>query len=317
MVDFKVSGMHCDSCAKIIQRSVACHEGASVVVDASGNRVQLDCSPEQLAAIRQDLLAKGYQLLSPGEEAGADDGARFEAGSARRVLAFFSGILAGGREFAFEHRLLKTAVAALAVVLAAQAVLYFMFFHKIPGFLATYSSVLFLTAVSIVALVFAVYHAEAFRRKASCMTGMMTGMTFGMAGGFLVGAFAGAANGMFVGSLVGMAAGMALGYLTGRCCGVMGVMEGVMGGLMAGTMGAMLSVMLAFDHLILFLFILTGVELALIASSSYMLYKEYGRIEEGRVKIGFFDFVAISLACYLVLTAVFIYGPKAGVVLGA
>jgi hypothetical protein len=113
-----------------------------------------------------------------------------------------------------------------------------------------------------------------------------------------------------------MAVGMALGYYTGRYCGVMGVMEGIMGGLMAGTMGAMLSVMMVFDHLVPFLFILTAVEGALLIAFSYMLYKEHGNMTPEMVKIDGTGFIIMALAIDLALTVVFIFGPKAGTVLG-
>ena len=196
-----------------------------------------------------------------------------------------------------------------------QALLYFVFFQDQPKFISNYWSIASLTAISVVALLFAFYHAEAFSKRATCMTGMMIGMTFGMAGGFLIGAFAGATNGMFIGSLVGMAVGMGFGYFTGRCCGVMGVMEGLMGGLMAGTMGAMLSVMLILDNLVPFLYILTAVELVIMALSSYMLYKEFGNLNGSLAKIDASDFIILALAFDLVLTAIYVLGPKSGVVL--
>jgi hypothetical protein len=222
-----------------------------------------------------------------------------------------------GRDgFETENRLVKYSVSALVIVLAAQALLYAAVFSRIPGFLTAYWSVTLLTAVSVVALLFAYCHAYAFRKSFSCMCGMMTGMTFGMAGGFLIGAFAGATNGMFVGSLVGMAIGIGFGYFTGRYCGVMGVMEGIMGGLMAGTMGAMLSVMMVFDHLVPFLFILTGIEAVILVAFSYMLYKEHGNMTPDMLKLDWNSFIILALAMDLALTVVFIYGPKAGTVLG-
>ena len=212
---------------------------------------------------------------------------------------------------------MKYSVSALLIILVGQALLYEAVFNRIPGFLAAYWSVTILTAVSIVALLFAYCHAYTFRKRLSCMAGMMTGMTFGMAGGFLIGAFAGATNGMFVGSLVGMAIGIGFGYYTGRYCGVMGVMEGIMGGLMAGTMGAMLSVMMVFDHLVPFLFILTGIEAIILVAFSYMLYKEHGNMTPEMIKLDAGSFIILALAIDLALTVIFIYGPKAGTVLGA
>ena len=307
-------GMHCDSCGKIIERTVRKYEGACIrSFDMANNRIVLvSSSSEQLGEIREALLTKGYQTLLPGED--AEEG--FEAGSIQRGLDFIRSVVAGREGFETENQLVKFSITALLVVLAAQALLYTAVFSRIPGFLAAYWSVTILTAVSVVALLFAYCHAYAFRKSFSCMCGMMTGMTFGMAGGFLIGAFAGATNGMFVGSLVGMAIGIGFGYYTGRYCGVMGVMEGIMGGLMAGTMGAMLSVMMVFDNLVPFLFILTGIEAVILVAFSYMLYKEHGNMTPGMIKLDADSFIILALAIDLALTVIFIYGPKAGTVLG-
>jgi hypothetical protein len=314
VADLLLHGMHCDSCSRIIERTVLKYEGACIrTFDTANNRMVLACSSDvQLGEIRESLRAKGYQTLLPGEE--AEEG--FEAGSIHRGLDFIRSVMRGRDGFETENRLVKYSAGALLVVLAAQALLYLSFFSRIPGFLAAYWSVTILTAVSVVALLFAYCHAYAFRKSFSCMCGMMTGMTFGMAGGFLIGAFAGATNGMFVGSLVGMAIGIGFGYYTGRYCGVMGVMEGIMGGLMAGTMGAMLSVMMVFDHLVPFLFILTGIEALILVAFSYMLYKEHGNMTPAMVKLDGTGFIILALAIDLALTVIFIYGPKAGTVLG-
>jgi copper chaperone CopZ len=312
--DLTLHGMHCDSCGKIIERTVQKFEGARIQeFDTVNNRIILACSSgDQLGEIRGALLAKGYQTLLPGEE--AQEG--FEAGSIHRGIDFIKSVYTGTNGFETENTLVKYSTDALFIVLAVQALLYIFIFSRNPGFLSAYWSVTILTAVSVVALLFAYYHAYAFRKSFSCMCGMMTGMTFGMAGGFLIGAFVGATNGMFVGSLVGMAVGMALGYYTGRYCGVMGVMEGIMGGLMAGTMGAMLSVMMVFDHLVPFLLILTAIEGALLIAFSYMLYKEHGNMTPAMVKMDGISFIILALAIDLTLTVIFIYGPKAGTVLG-
>jgi len=312
--ELTLHGMHCDSCGKIIERTVLKYESAGIrTFDTVNNRIVLACSSaDQLGEIRGALLAKGYQTLLPGEE--AQEG--FEAGSIQRGLGFIKSVYTGRDGFGTENLLVKYSVDALFIVLAAQALLYMFIFNRIPGFLASYWSITLLTAVSVVALLFAYCHAYAFRKRLSCMAGMMTGMTFGMAGGFLIGAFAGATNGMFVGSLVGMAIGIGFGYFTGRYCGVMGVMEGIMGGLMAGTMGAMLSVMMVFDHLVPFLFILTGIEAVILVAFSYMLYKEHGNMTPEMVKFDGNSFIILALAIDLALTVVFIYGPKAGTVLG-
>ncbi len=315
VVDYELEmrGMNCESCAKIIVRTVSKHAGASVKqIDTNTNKVALECTPEQLSQIREKLKEQGYQLLLPGEK----EEKGYEAGSLGRGLAFVSGVAKGSPGFSVEHRLLKYSVQSALLILLVQALLYLTVFRSTPKFLESYWSVTLLAAVSVVTLIAGAYHAQVFRKTTGCMTGMMVGMTFGMAAGFLIGAFAGATNGMFIGSLVGIAVGMWFGYYTGRCCGVMGVLEGMMGGLMAGTMGAMLSVMMVYDNLVPFLFILTGIEVAIMWAFGYMLYKEYGSIKEGAIDVNAIDFAAYALAFDLVLTLVFVFAPKAGVVLG-
>ncbi len=310
----KLHGMHCDSCAKIIERTVKKHHGASVrSLDMANNAISLECSDEQLPQIKKELLGKGYQLLYASEE--AQEG--YEAGSLGRGMEFALKVLRGDREYAHENRLVKLSLVSLAIIAAVQAFLYMVAFRNIPDFVGTYGSVTVLTAVSVVALVYAYYHASAFRKSASCMTGMMTGMTFGMAGGFMIGAFVGATNGMFIGSLAGMAVGMALGLQAGRCCGVMGVMEGIMGGVMAGTMGAMISVMMIFDNLVPFLYLLTAIEIITLGLFSYMLNKEYGNISDRMLDVSGFEFAMFSLAVDIIVTMIMLYAPRAGVVLGA
>jgi hypothetical protein len=85
---------------------------------------------------------------------------------------------------------------------------------------------------------------------------------------------------------------------------------------MAGTMGAMLSVMMVFDHLVPFLFILTGIEAVILIAFSYMLYKEHGNMTPDMLKLDWNGFILLALAMDLALTVVFIYGPRSGTVLG-
>jgi len=73
---------------------------------------------------------------------------------------------------------------------------------------------------------------------------------------------------------------------------------------------------MVFDHLVPFLFLLTAVEGALLLAFSYMLYKEHGNMTPEMVKIDGNGFIIMALAIDLALTVIFIYGPKAGTVLG-
>ncbi|WP_148208114.1 cation transporter [Methanosphaerula palustris] len=311
--DLTLHGMHCESCARIIERTVSRHAGARVTsVDMANNRLIIESRRGHLEEIRDELRGKGYQLLLPGERAAEG----FEAGSFRRGIDVLKKVIFNARGFEVEHTLFRYALGAIALVLVVQAVLFGVLFKNTPGYLNTYWSVMLLTTVSVVAFLFAYYHSNAFRKSSSCMTGMMTGMTFGMAGGFLIGAFVGATNGMFLGSIIGMGAGMSLGYVTGRSCGVMGVMEGMMGGLMAGTMGAMLSAMLIYDRLVPFLFILVGTEGVILVAFSYMLYKEFGNMTKQDLRVSGMEFAVLALALNLALTVVYVFGPKTGYVLG-
>ncbi|MBM3229208.1 hypothetical protein FJZ26_02150 [Candidatus Parvarchaeota archaeon] len=309
--EFELHGMHCESCEKIIARAVSKYAGASATgFDMKKNTVRIACQQDDLEKIRRDLLEKGYQILMPGEEKKSG----YEAGSLGRARTFLVNMVFGAPGYAQESKLVFSAVFSLAVLLIVHAALFMTAFKNTQNYIDRYGIIFILMSVSVVAVLFAFFHARAFKRQTGCMSGMMNGMTIGMMGGFLIGAFAGATNGMYVGSLVGMAVGIGLGFEAGRCCGVMGAMEGAMGGLMAGTMGAMLSVMMVNDHLIEFLFILTGTALAILVGLSYMLYKEHGSIDSKEYNITASQFLLFALAIDLVVTVISIFGPKAGFV---
>ena len=307
----KVHGMHCESCERIISRTVEKHEGAKAIsFDLRANTMKIECADAQLPKIKEELLSKGYQLLLPGEEAKQG----YEAGSFSRIFSFLSSLLTGSNGFAHENAMLFYSALTLVAILMLQSFLYIFAFRNIPNFLNIYGTLLFLAAISIVAVMFSFFHVRAFKERTSCMVGMMMGMSIGMMGGFLIGAFAGATSGMFVGSLAGMAFGMFLGFEAGRCCGVMGGMEGLMGGLMAGTMGAMLSVMMLSDHLMLFLFILTGIAITILAGLSYLAYKEFGNLQ--KMPISALQFAAYCIAIDLLVSAILVFAPKSGLVWG-
>jgi hypothetical protein len=48
-----------------------------------------------------------------------------------------------------------------------------------------------------------------------------------------------------------------------------------------------------------------------------MLYKEYGNMTPAMVKVTGNEFILMALAIDLALTLIFVYGPKAGTVLGS
>ncbi|MGB7788980.1 hypothetical protein [Methanoregula sp.] len=101
--DLTLHGMHCDSCGKIIGRTVLKSEGACIrEFNRVNNRIVLACcSRHQLGEIRSTLLEKGCQALLPGEE--AQEG--FEAGSFHRGISFIKSVYTGENGFETENLL--------------------------------------------------------------------------------------------------------------------------------------------------------------------------------------------------------------------
>jgi hypothetical protein len=54
----------------------------------------------------------------------------------------------------------------------------------------------------------------------------------------------------------------------------------------------------------------------ILVAFSYMLYKEHGNMTPAMVEMDGISFIILALAIDLALTVIFIYGPKAGTVLG-
>ncbi|OIO20738.1 hypothetical protein AUJ17_05325 [Candidatus Micrarchaeota archaeon CG1_02_47_40] len=312
----KIKGMHCKSCERVIAGAVNEIEGVNAVY-VSQERGEMKvgiAKDEDVEKISKAIAKGGYEIIREGKK--EEEGKQAGESTRSRARDFLLGLFSGREGFEIENRLFAYAAFSIVSLLIALVFFYFTAFNRIPRFLEIYAPLLVLAAAGIPTILFAFFHAQAFRRRASCMGGMMVGMTIGMMAGFLLGALAGATNGMFVGSLVGMGVGMLVGFEAGRCCGVMGAMEGLMGGLMAGTMGAMLSVMMVTDNLILFLYILFACCLAILAGMSYMIRKEHGKMMHEHLQISLGGFFLICLGALLFLCAIMIFGPKAGIVIG-
>jgi hypothetical protein len=93
----------------------------------------------------------------------------------------------------------------------------------------------------------------------------------------------------------------------------MGAMEGMMAGLMSGTMGAMTTVMMINDHVLAFMYMLSGICLVMVGGLSYMMFREAGPAP--RAGFSFARFATLSIALGAMMLAVMVYGPKNGFIL--
>ncbi len=262
----RVSGLECDSCAKVIARLAAKSNCTLASIDVATGSVKVSCSTQaDLSAFTSLLKDAGYGI----------DGQALARGNLGRASRFFTDIVTGSNGLKVERKIVEASALSLVLMLALSAsVLFIPLFAEARSFVP----LLVLTAIGVSACSMALSHYRAFGQPFSCMCGMMVGMTIGMMGGFLSGALAGAANGMFAGSVAGMLIGMGFGAMAGSTTGVMGVLEGLMAGLMGGTMGAMLSVMLFADNVVLFLFMLFAASVPILLGLSYMLWREAGSL---------------------------------------
>jgi hypothetical protein len=210
---------------------------------------------------------------------------------------------------ATERQILTNGIIALAVLLLLQFALA-KFLYPRFDYQDKYLLPLLYLPIVIVTNIIAIWHQRAHRVDVGLMTGMMIGMTIGMTSGFTVGAIVGLTNGMFIGALTGMLVGIGAGAYAGKCCGTMGIMEGMMAGLMSGTMGAMLTVMLVADHVQLFLPILIGICVIILAGLMRVVVEEHhGKTVEIsawplRLVLG------ISLLLMLAISLVIVLAPK-------
>lgn len=305
--EMNLSGMTCGSCEKLIERVVT-HHGAGVVeIDANKGLLKIDASEGQVAEIKGELAQKGFKEAGQGEAE--------ERGDPRRMLAYLGSIVAGEPHVEVENRLMNYALGA-SVVLVLGGVFSFQTILDAFDSTLTALSVLFFVIVSSVTAVYAFAHMSTYRKWMSCANGMMVGMTTGMASGYMVGALIGATNGMFIGSVAGMAVGIGIGLALGRYSGIMGAMEGLMAGLMSGTMGAMTTIMMINDNVIAFMYILSGICLAMVFALSYMMFREAGPAPRAGFVGGFPRFAGMSLALGAAIMIIMLYGPKSGIVLG-
>ena len=294
-MSFKVSGMYCESCEKLLKMEIGDVKGVKAVhADYAKGTVEVEGEKLDEKQVGDAIRKAGYGV---GDEfAGRNFG--------RELGVFISDFIAGKPGTATVRTCFVYSILTF-IVLAAAA---------FAGFASSkYLIYTIYAAISAVALTGGIALFRAYGSRFNCMEGMMIGMTIGMSAGFLFGAITGATNGMFIGSMFGMLADVVLGVFSGKVCGIMGAMEGLMAGVMGGTMGAMLSVMMAFDHLALFMAIFVLANLLILAGLKYMIYYYAGRRTEGKM-MSAWGFFAIAAALTALTVAVMLYAPRAGVV---
>lgn len=217
------------------------------------------------------------------------------------------------KKYRTERKGIGFAVYTFIILIALEIISYIGFLKNIPNFLLHYGIWIFYLDISVVALMFALWHVFAYKTRVSCMIGMMIGMTIGMQTGMLIGAIIGATNGFFTGAMTGMILGVIVGAFAGKVCGVMGIMEGLMAGVMGGTMGPMISVMMFFDNLHIFMPFFMMINLMIIVCLSYMYFYEVVEGDDSveRKPIDGLTFAAICVIVIFVLIIIMMYGPKA------
>lgn len=291
---FKVSGLNCDSCERLLQKALQDYVNAQLkYIDFQNGHITISCEEKDLDSIKKSFVEKGFGV----------EGVNFISKS--RFKTFFEGITGSDPKFATEKNIIFGSLISLVILLLTLTIFYFVFLVNTTQ--AKLLPILILTIFGVVVNYGAMKHIRIYN-SLSCSTGMMTGMTIGMMSGFMLGAILGATNGMFVGSLLGMIVGMMTGILAGKPCGIMGILEGMMAGLMAGLMGAMTSFMLITDHLIPFMFILFTACSTILAGLSYLLYKEVGNLPEQKI-----SFANIFITCFIIsviVVLIILLGPK-------
>jgi cation transport ATPase len=291
----EIDGMTCESCERLITKSVAAAGGKIQKISASEGFAIIECTEGGREKMEKAIEAAGYSIGVSASQV------PFE----RQLSAFITDFLASKPAAkpvrdCFTYSVISFILLAAALFLLFGSSKYFIYFIY--------------AAISAVAIAGGVALASACKRHITCMEGMMLGMTIGMSAGFLFGAIIGASNGMFIGSMFGMLIGMALGAFTGKYCGIMGAMEGLMAGVMGGTMGAMLAVMMQFDNLALFMPIFVLANLLVLAGLKYMLYYYPGR--RGTAKqVSAIALFGLALLLTALTVAVALYAPRTGVVI--
>lgn len=295
-----VPDIECDSCIKLIHRQLSRLQG----IESYKN------TAEYVDVDHDDTLIRPDNIVNAIKESGFRASLEpFERKNLKERIKHFR---ENKPHYALEIQAARYALYGFFLLIGLQAIAYFGFLSKIPGFLGNYGWWILYLDISMATLGAATWHFYSHKAKVTCMVGMMIGMTIGMQSGMMLGAVIGATNGFFVGAMAGMLLGTAVGAITGKCCGVMGIMEGMMAGLMGGTMGPMITVMMFSDNVLLFMPFYMLINVAIIVGLTYMVLEEVaeGKIGVKRRPADMVTYMSLLVIAGFVLTALMIYGPK-------
>lgn len=297
-IKLRITGMHCDSCEKVLKRDISKIENVKDINLKYNNEIATIIYENTLDTNRlvDTIRTAGYDATVMNGDS-IDETVNFKK--------YLEDIKQGNR---IEREVILIAAGIFVALILLEAIAYFGFFKNIPNFFNKYGYYIIFLIISAVITGASVWHIKAYGDRFSCMTGMMIGMTTGMISGFLIGMLVGATNGMFMGSIMGILVGMAVGIWTGNCCGVMGTMEGMMAGLMGGLMGAMTSLMLLNDNLKLIIPILVFAFLMILIGLDYTIYKEARNAKVNKYE--YFPYITFCFIITITLTFLMIYGPK-------
>lgn len=208
---------------------------------------------------------------------------------------------------------LKYGLIAFLVLILIEAIAYFGFLNRLPGFLTKYGFWIFYLNISVVSISIAILYILLNKTKVPCMTGMMIGMTVGMQIGMMIGAVIGATNGYFTGAMTGMILGSIGGIIAGFTSNsTMSWVQGLMSGIMGGTMGPMISVMIFTDRILVFMPFYMLLNLILIWGFMKMYHEEaiVGNKELSQKNVDLLTFVSACIIITAILIVIMVYGPK-------
>ena len=297
-IRLKITGMHCESCEKVLKKNLLRVENIKDINLRYNN---------EIATIMYENVIDANRVIDVIRTAGYD-ATVMNGDSINETMNFRRYLEDIKQSNRLEREVILIAIGILISLVLLELIAYFGFFKNIPDFFSKYGYYIIFLIISVVITGASIWHAKAYGNRFSCMTGMMIGMTTGMISGFLIGILIGATNGMFIGSVAGILVGMSVGIWTGNCCGAMGTMEGMMAGLMGGLMGAMTSLMLLNDNLKLIIPILVLASLIILIGLDYTIYKEARNAKFNKYE--YFPYITFCFIITIALTFLMVYGPK-------
>ena len=289
--------MTCNSCEKIIEKTISRNGGTSGIIDANRGLIEFDAEENKFSDIKKALSEKGYR----------ESGPETVRGGISNFVNYLKSIALVKKGLEIEAKTMNYAFASLLVIAAiAFSANYFLFSGSTQG---VFFQLIILSTLSSVLFGYSYNSIMAYKGAMPCSLGMMAGMTIGMVSGFMSGAIIAGTNGMFFGSFSGIIVGSFLGVKTGKCCGIMGAMEGIMAGFMGGLMGAMTTIMMLNDNAVIFMYLALVICSVIVLGMNYMMYRENGPMPKMH-KNSFPAYMAMPLAIALLMFLFFTLAPK-------